>query len=244
MIRSAVFATAVALQTTFHSPEKFWEILGRFIERLLRAAQRVPGSRMQPSEPGLRNTGRHELDRQSQPNRWGCHSLEMKDQLFTFCRRFGTASIFSTVFSMHSIGFLLRATEPKWKSALKYRDYVALQVQGSSERQYTAAGGDVQVPRGNIYVWKAERKEIDTRIGQTNTVWVSFIALWPQNGSFKHRKAVSFQIDLCSDPYLWSWILGNDRNNINSGASTKDGIFAKSPRCQRGVPRLDCVRGK
>jgi len=31
-------------------------------------------------------------------------------------RRFGTASI-STVFSMHSIGFLLRDTEPEWKLA-------------------------------------------------------------------------------------------------------------------------------
>jgi len=46
----------------------------RFIERLLRVAQRVPGNRMQ---------------------------------------KFGTASIFSTVFSMHSIGFLLRETEPE-----------------------------------------------------------------------------------------------------------------------------------
>jgi len=33
--------------------------------------------------------------------------------------------------------------------------YVPLQTQGSvcgNERQYTAAGGDVQVPRGGIYV--------------------------------------------------------------------------------------------
>ena len=74
---------------------------------------------MWPSEPRLRNTGLHELDRQSQPNRRGCHSRELQDQKFTFCRRFGTANIFSTVFSMHSIGFLLRATEPKWKTALK-----------------------------------------------------------------------------------------------------------------------------
>jgi len=56
----------------------------RFIERLLRDAQRVPGSRMQPSEPGLRTTGLHDLDRQSQPSRRGCHSRELQDQLVTF----------------------------------------------------------------------------------------------------------------------------------------------------------------
>jgi len=41
----------------------------------------------------------HELDKQSQPSRRGCHSWELQDQPFTFCRRFGTASIFSTVCS-------------------------------------------------------------------------------------------------------------------------------------------------
>jgi len=33
------------------------KIFWRFIDRLLRAAQKVPGSRMRPSEPGLRTTG-------------------------------------------------------------------------------------------------------------------------------------------------------------------------------------------
>jgi len=33
-------------------------------------------------------------------------------------------------------------------------------------------------------------------------------------GAFKHNKVVIFQIDLSSDPYLWSCILGNDRKNI------------------------------
>jgi len=41
----------------------------------------------------------------------------------------------------------------------------------TSERQYTSAGGNVQVPRGGIYVCrKAEPQEIDTRIGKTNAV--------------------------------------------------------------------------
>jgi len=68
---------------------------------------------MRPSEPGLKTTGLNVLDRQSEPSRRGCHSRELQDQLFTFCRRFGTASIFSTVFSMYSIVFLLRETDPE-----------------------------------------------------------------------------------------------------------------------------------
>ena len=40
-------------------------------------------------------------------------------------------------------------------------------------------------------------------------------------------KTRSSCFDLCSDPYLWPWILGNDRKNINSGASTKDGGFLR-----------------
>ena len=72
-----------------------------------------------PSEPGLRTTGLHEFDRQSQPSRRGCHGRELQDQPFTFCRRFGTANVFSTVFSMHSIAFLLRETEPERTLVLK-----------------------------------------------------------------------------------------------------------------------------
>jgi len=40
-----------------------------------------------------------------------------------------------------------------------------------SERQFTAAGGVVQVPRGGIYEWwKADPQENDTRIGKANAV--------------------------------------------------------------------------
>ena len=77
---------------------------------------------MWPSEPGLETTGLHELDRQSQPSRRGCHSRELQDQLLTFCRRFGMC--------LH---------KPKV-------------VYAARERHYTAAGGDVQVPRAGIYV--------------------------------------------------------------------------------------------
>jgi len=36
------------------------------------------------------------LNRQLQPSRRGCHSWELQDKTFNFCRRFGTVSIFST----------------------------------------------------------------------------------------------------------------------------------------------------
>ena len=66
-------------------------------------------------------------------------------------------------------------------------------VSATSERHYTAVCGDVQVPRGGIYVWrKAEAQEIDTRIGKANAVLRELIALWAQNGSFQTRQSCRF----------------------------------------------------
>ena len=87
---------------------------------------------MRPSE-GVENHSSHELDRQSQPSRRGCQSPEVQEQPFTFCRLFGSASVFSTVFSMHSIGFLLRETEPELKLALNmFRTTICLSINQSS----------------------------------------------------------------------------------------------------------------
>jgi len=176
----------------------------------MRATQRVLGSRMRPSEPGLRTTGLHKLDRQSQPSQRGCHSRELQDQPLTFCRRFGTASIISTVFSTHLIGFLLRETEPEWKSVLKILRYCSMSlckpkpVYAASERHYSAVGGDVQVPKGGIYVWrKLERQEVDTRIGKAKADLRELYRSVHKTAASKHCKAVTFQIDLCSDLYLW-----------------------------------------
>ena len=36
-----------------------------------------------------------------------------------------------------------------------------------------------------------------------------------KTGAFKHRKAVSFQVGLCSDPYLWSSILGKTQVGVS-----------------------------
>jgi len=118
-----IFLTQFNLAYTFFysRTKSITQNIRRFIERLLRAAQRVPGSQMWPLESELRTAGLHELDRQSQQSRRGCHSREVQDQPFISSRRFSTASIFSTVFSMHSIGFLLREADPEWKLALNIR---------------------------------------------------------------------------------------------------------------------------
>jgi len=46
-------------------------------------------------------------------------------------------------------------------------------------------------------------EEVDTQVGKDNTVLHEFYRSVIKK-TFKHRKAVSFQIGLCSDPYLWS----------------------------------------
>ena len=49
--------------------------------------------------------------------------------------------------------------------------YKPMATYAGSERHYTAAGGDVQVSRAGIYVWrKTEPQEIDIRIGNDNAV--------------------------------------------------------------------------
>ena len=128
---------------------------------------------------------------------------------------------------MHAIGFPLRVTEPERKLVLKIPSYYDfLQNKGSvccTWAEYTAASGEIQVPRVGIYEWR--------RLLKLTQFCVTLSLYGHKTGSFKHRKAVSFLIGFCSDPHLWSWILGTDRNNIISGASGRDGIFAKSPWC-------------
>jgi len=99
-------------------------------------------------------------------------------------------------------------------------------------RQYTAAGGDVQVPKGGIYVWrKAERLEIDTRIGKVNAVLRELYRSVGTRRELSNTKKLSvFKSIFVPILYLWSWILGNDVKNINSGVSTKVVIFETSPR--------------
>ena len=91
------------------------------------------------------------------------------------------------------------------------------------------AGGEIQVHRSGIYEWrKVERG--GRWIDKANAVF-RFIALWSQNGSFQAPQSSQFLNRSFSDPFLWSWTLGNDRNDIISVASGRDGIFTKSAWC-------------
>ena len=128
----------------------------------------------------------HELNRQSQPSRRGCHNLEMQDQPFTFSSRFGTDSIFLTgnrLFSMHSIGFLLRATVPEWKSALKTpRCYVSLESQDSVCRKWAATHCNRWRRSGTLgwylRVTEGGAKRLMHGLVKLRQFCVSFIALW------------------------------------------------------------------
>jgi len=74
------------------------------------------------------------------------------------------------------------------------------------------------------------------RLVKLTQFFMSFIARWSQKGCFKHRKAVSFWISLCSDPDLWSWFLGSDRKA--PGKAAEIGFFRRVP----GVTLRDKVR--
>jgi len=179
----------------------------------------------------------HELDRQSQPSRRGCHSLELQDQLFTFASRFGTVSIFSTgnrFFSTHSIGFLLRATVPEWKSALKIPGYYfSLESQDSVCCKWAAMHCN-RWRRSSTLGWYLRVTEGGARRLMQGLVklmqsCVSFTALWSHNGSFRIPQGSqllnrSFFLSLSMVMNL------GYRKNIISGTSGKNGIFA-SPRC-------------
>jgi len=65
-------------------------------------------------------------------------------------------------------------------------------------------------------------KDIDARIGNANAVMRELYRSVSQNGSFS---------GICFDLYLWSWILGKDWKSTIWSASGKEGIFAKSSRC-------------
>jgi len=87
----------------------------------------------------LRTPGIHDrqMDRQTAEST-RVSSWKLQDQPFTFCRRFGAASIFSTGPSACIIGFPLRPIEPEWKSAPKIPSYVSLQTQVSVRCKWTA----------------------------------------------------------------------------------------------------------
>jgi len=132
--------------------EKFWhsnylfevELL-QYFRKLSRAARKAFACRVL-CRPGL-----HELDRQLQPSRWGCHSWELQDQPLIFWD--DLVLIASSQQSLqHALDrFSAACDRAGMKINTENTEVLCLSsTQGSvayaaSERQYTA-GGEVQAP--------------------------------------------------------------------------------------------------
>jgi len=158
----------------------------RLIEKLLRAAQRVPGSRMRPSESGLRTTGIHELDRQSHWSRRGCRSRKLHcqhllnslqhalDRFATACDRAGMK------FSTRSTEVLCLSTNPR---------QCVRQVNGNTLQQV-----DKFNYLGVLFTSDGRRSVMRLMHGlvKLTQFCVSFVDLWPQNGSFQSPQSCQF----------------------------------------------------
>ena len=140
------------------------------------------------------------------------------------------------VFRMHSIGFLVQPCRNE-NQHQKYRGIMSLHkpkaVYAASERQYTAAGGEIQVPRVVFTSDGRWGEEVDTRIAEVNAVLRELYRSVVTKRELSNTAKLSvFTVNRsCSDPCLWSCILGNNRNNNIPGSPDRDGIFVKSPWC-------------
>ena len=152
-----------------------------------------------------------------------------------------TASIFSTDFSMPLIGFRLRATEPERKSVLKMPRYYV----STNPRQcmWQVSGNTLQQVKnfknlGVVFTsdWRPS-EEIDTWIGKANAVLRELHDSVVTKRVFSNTVNCQFSNHSLFRSLPMFMNLGYDRKNINSGASTKDGIFEKSPRCDKGAYR-------
>jgi len=64
-------------------------------------------------------------------------------------------------------------------------------VYAASEQQYTAAGGEVEVPIGAVFTG-TEHQEMNTLIGEANAVLRELYQSVDKTGAFKHRKSCQF----------------------------------------------------
>jgi len=73
---------------------------------------------------------------------------------------------------------------------------------------------------------------LENEQGDWYTDWQSKrIPAWTLSICGDKKEAFNFKIGLGSDPHLWPWILNIDWKNIISGASSRDGSFGWSTRC-------------
>ena len=169
-------------------------------------------SKYAPNSQGMWTSGG-----QSQPSWWGCDCLVLQDQPFALCGGwFGTASIFSTGLQ-HSLDLFSAACDQAGiKIAQKSRGIMSrqkpkqcmLQVSGNTLQQIEKFKyfGMVFTRDGR------QNKEIDTWIGKANTVLKELYCSGDKMGATNTPKLFNLWIS-SSDPYLWSWNLGNDCKN-------------------------------
>jgi len=160
-----------------------------------------------------------------------------------FCGRIGTACVdlLNRVFSTYLIGFILCTSKQERKSALKSLRYcISQDVQGSIFCKWAEIHCSRR--RSSTLGWYLRVTEVGTK--RLTHVWVkqgqfclSFIAPWLWNGSFQRPQ--SFQslnrFLFRSSPVVMN--LREDWKNIVKRINDRDGIFAKSSRCDTSRQR-------
>ena len=149
------------------------------------------------------------------------------------------------VFSSHLIGFLLRATRKEQKSRLRYYVSPKAVLPGKTSKAVFLASERNTLQQvetfkyvGVVFTRDGSRhKGIDTRIGEASAGLREFIARWWRNRGFQTTQSFQFLNPSFSDPYLRSWILGDDWKDTVKRINGRDGIFAKSFRCDTSWQR-------
>jgi len=89
---------------------------------------------------------------------------------------------------------------------------------------------EVEVPWGGVHEWrKAEQGDwyVEWESKHSSAWALSFCGDKTELLNIA-KLSVLKSVCVCTDPYLWSRILGNDWKNTIPSASSRDGIFAKS----------------
>jgi len=107
-------------------------------------------------------------------------------------------------------------------------------VYAASEWQYTAAGGDVQVPMCGIYVLrKAEPQEIGTRIGKANAVLREFY----RSVATKRELSNTAKLSVFKSIVVPILTYGRESERLLSQLQAPKMGFLRSPRCDKGTYR-------
>jgi len=102
---------------------------------------------------------------------------------------------------MHSIGFLLRATDPEWKSTLKMpRYYVSLQTQGSVCCKWMS--NHFSELKDHNYVCSAMCPECPTKVWRSRSCWLNSQESGPE--IFQGLGGMTLSSTLLGPVLVWS----------------------------------------